>query len=175
MNNKYIYLSKEKAKKGIALVYEILDRELSENEIINRYGNNICLYIGEDLPHYITYVDELDIVREATEEEKLERGNRDLYMGEIYTNGKIKQIEIPQGIIKPVWNNEKEKWEEKATREELIEVRKNKIVEYEKLKEEKQLLKKSKFLSEDELKIVVEQIIVLEKEINSLSEKIKLL
>ena len=53
--------------------------------------------------------------------------------------------------------------------------RKNKIVEYEKLEEEKQLLEKSKFSSEDELKIIAEKIIILEKEVNNLSSKIKLL
>lgn len=175
MNKKYIYLSKEEAKKGVTLVYEVADKVLNENEIINKYGDGCCLYIGGDLPHYITYIEELNTVREATEEEKLERGDRSLHVGEVYLNGRIKQIEIPQEIIKPVWNNGEEKWEEKATREELIEVRKNKIVEYEKLEEEKQLLEKSKFSSEDELKIVAEKIIILEKEVNNLSSKIKLL
>lgn len=175
MSKKYIYLSKEEAKKGIALVYEVKDKALNENEIKNKYGEKYCLYIGEDLPHYITYVEDGNTVREATEEEKLERGERGLYNGEIYVNGRIEQVEIPEGMIKPIWNSKEGKWEEKAIKEELIEARKNKIVEYEKLEGEKELLKRSKFSSEDELHIVDEKIVALEKEINNLSEKIKLL
>lgn len=46
MNKKYIYLSKEEAKKGVTLVYEVADKVLNENEIINKYGDGCCLYIG---------------------------------------------------------------------------------------------------------------------------------
>ncbi len=130
MNKKYIYLSKEEAKKGIALVYEVTDKALSEDEIKIKYGNRCCLYIGEDLPHYITYVEEGNTVREATEEEKLERGDRDLYVGEVYINGRIEQIEIPEGMIKPTWDNEKEEWKEIATLKEIEKYFMDKLQEY---------------------------------------------
>lgn len=61
------------------------------------------------------------------------------------------------------------------TKEYLVEQRKNKIVEYEKLEEEKKLLEGSKFSSEDEIKIIIEKMTVLEGDINNLQEKIKLL
>ena len=130
MNKKYIYLSKEEAKKGIALVYEVTDKALSENEIKIKYDNRCCLYIGEDLPHYITYVEEGNTVREATEEEKLERGDRDLYVGEVYINGRIEQIEIPKRMIKPTWDNEKKEWKEIATLKEIEKYFMDRIQEY---------------------------------------------
>lgn len=130
MNKKYIYLSKEEAKKGIALVYEVTDKVLSENEIKNKYGNGCCLYIGEDLPHYITYIEDGNTVREATEEEKLKRGDRGLHAGEIYENGRIKQIEIPEGMINPIWDNEKREWKETATLKEIEKYFMDKLQEY---------------------------------------------
>lgn len=130
MNEKYIYLSKEEAKKGIALVYEVTDKALSENEIKNKYENRCCLYIGEDLPHYITYVEDGNTVREATEEEKLERGDRGLYAGEIYVNGRIERIEVPKEMVKPIWDNEKREWKEIATLKETEKYFMDKIQEY---------------------------------------------
>lgn len=61
------------------------------------------------------------------------------------------------------------------TKEYLVEQRKNKIVEYEKLEEEKKLLEGSKFSSENEINIIIEKMTVLEGDINNLQEKIKLL
>lgn len=76
-----------------------------------------------------------------------------------YENGKLI-------LVKP---------EETFSKEQLINLRKNKIVEYEKLEEEKKLLEGSKFSSEDEIKVIVEKMTVLEGNINNLQEKIKLL
>lgn len=76
-----------------------------------------------------------------------------------YENGKLI-------LVKP---------EETFSKEQLINLRKNKIVEYEKLEEEKKLLEGSKFSSEDEIKVILEKMTVLECDINNLQEKIKLL
>lgn len=77
----------------------------------------------------------------------------------VYENGKLI-------LVKP---------EETFSKEQLINLRKNKIVQYEKLEEEKKLLEGSKFSSEDEIKVIVEKMTVLEGDINNLQEKIKLL
>ena len=77
----------------------------------------------------------------------------------VYENGKLILVEP----------------EETFSKEQLINLRKNKIVQYEKLEEEKKLLEKSKFSSEDEMKAIVENMTVIEGYINTLSEKIKYL
>lgn len=114
-------------------------------------------------------------LREKTREELILLDNKLelLQDGEYISKNKILKKEIPENLIYPVWNKDKKVWEENMTREQMIELRKNKIVEYEKLEEEKKLLENSKFTSEDEIKVIVEKITVLEGSINNLQEKIK--
>ena len=64
-------------------------------------------------------------------------------------------------------------WEEGATREELIEERKNKILEYKKLKDDKKDLEESGFSSSEEILMLSEKMALLEANINNLAEKIK--
>ena len=59
-----------------------------------------------------------------------------------------------------------------TTREELIEERKNKILEYKKLKDDKKDLEESGFSSEEEILMLSEKMALLEADINSLAEKI---
>lgn len=116
-------------------------------------------------------------LREKTREELILLDNKiELFVeGEYISKNKILKKEIPNTLINPVWDKVKSIWKEGATREELIEERKNKILEYEKLEEEKKLIEGSKFASEDEIKVIVEKMTVLEGNINNLAEKIKLL
>lgn len=116
-------------------------------------------------------------LREKTREELILLDNKLelLVEGEYISKNKISKKEIPENLISPIWNKEKKVWEENMTREQMIELRKNKIVEYEKLEEEKKLLEGSKFTSEDEIKVITEKMAILEGDINTLSEKIKLL
>ena len=116
-------------------------------------------------------------IREKTREELILLDNKLelLQDGEYVENGGIKVVEAPEDLIKKIWNKEIHVWEEGATREELIEERKNKIIEHEKLEEEKKVLEGSKFTSEDEIKVIVEKITVLEGNINNLQDKIKAL
>lgn len=84
---KYIYLDREKAKKGISLVFK-----MSETKVENYkkyFEGNALEFYGEDLPHFITYLEESDSIRPATEEEKLERGDKVLNDGEVIIGGKI--------------------------------------------------------------------------------------
>ena len=61
------------------------------------------------------------------------------------------------------------------TKEELIEIRKNKILEYSKLEDEKRILEGSKFPIDEEIKAITERMAILEVDINNIAEKIKLL
>lgn len=116
-------------------------------------------------------------LREKTREELILLDNKLelLQDGEYISKNKILKKEIPENLIYPVWNKDKKVWEEGIKKEQAIELRKNKIVEYEKLEEEKKLLENSKFSTEYEIKAITEKMAILEGYINTLSEKIKLL
>lgn len=114
------------------------------------------------------------IVSKTKEELKIE-GIIPLTEGEYVETGEIIVVEAPKDLLRPKWNRDLNIWVEGMTKEELIEERKNKIVEYEKLEEEKKLLEGSKFSTEDEIKAITEKMAILEGYINTLSDKIKLL
>lgn len=115
-------------------------------------------------------------IREKTREELIVEGNRELLLdGEYINKGKVLKKEIPDTLINPIWDKEKSIWKEGVTKDYLTEIRKNKIVEYEKLEEEKKLLENSKFSSEDEIKAIIEKMAVIEGYINTLQDKIKAL
>lgn len=116
-------------------------------------------------------------IREKTREELILLDNKLelLQDGEYVEAGKITVVEAPENLIKKVWNKEVHIWEEGATREELVEERKNKILEYKKLKDDKKDLEDSGFSSEEEIRMIVEKMELLEVDINNLAEKIKLL
>lgn len=114
-------------------------------------------------------------IREKTREELILIDNKSelLQDGEYVEDGEIIVVEAPENFIKKVWNKEIHIWEEGATREELIEERKNKILEYKKLKNDKKDLEDSGFSSEEEVILIVEKMELLEANINNLAEKIK--
>ena len=99
------------------------------------------------------------------------------YKGGYLENGEIKEIKYIKelGYYRPTWNKELHIWEEGTTKEEFIEIRKNKILEYSKLEEDKKALESSKFLIDEEIKAITERMAILEVDINNLQEKIKAL
>lgn len=114
-------------------------------------------------------------IREKTREELILIDNKLelLQEGEYVETGEIIVVEAPENLIKKVWNKEVHIWEEGATREELIEERKNKILEYKKLKDDKKDLEESGFSSGEEILMLSEKMTLLEVDINNLAEKIK--
>lgn len=87
MSKKYIYISREQAKRGVSCVFAVFDTPVKN--MAEYFEGKACLYVGEDLPHFITYIAEQDTIREATEEEKLERNQRKLSENELLIDGKI--------------------------------------------------------------------------------------
>jgi len=87
MSKKYIYISREQAKRGVSCVFAVMDEPIKN--MTEYFEGKACLYVGEDLPHFITYLPETDTIREATEEEKLERNQRKLAENEFLKDGKI--------------------------------------------------------------------------------------
>lgn len=89
---KYIYLNRESAKKGVTLV--LLVSEEKKNNYKEYFEDDAVEFIGEDVPHFISYDEETDSLREATEEEKLARGQRQLYENEALIEGKITEYDL---------------------------------------------------------------------------------
>lgn len=114
-------------------------------------------------------------IKEKTREELILIDNKLelLQDGEYLEAGEIIVVEAPDNLIKKVWNKGAYIWKEGATREELIEERKNKILEYKKLKDNKKDLEDSGFSSEEEILMLSEKMALLEADINNLAEKIK--
>lgn len=87
MSKRYIYISREQAKQGVSCVFMVADKPVQN--MAEYFEGKACLYEGEDLPHFITYLPETDTIREATEEEKLSRQQRTLAENELLIDGKI--------------------------------------------------------------------------------------
>lgn len=106
-------------------------------------------------------------IREKTRPELITLDNKTelLEEGEILENGEIKKIEKLEGY-KIEWQSPN--WVETITREELTELRKDKILEYSKLEEDKKLLESSKFSTLEEIELIVEKMEILELEINNI-------
>lgn len=116
-------------------------------------------------------------IREKTRKELilLDNNLELLQEGEYVKDGKIVYVEAPKGLLKTKWNRNLNIWVEGMTKEELIEIRKNKILEYSKLEDEKRILEGSKFPIDEEIKAITERMAILEVDINNLQEKIKAL
>lgn len=166
---------------------EIFTVNLTKEEIKTVLGGNIFMDHPElnknehivlemEFPFINPILDNGEIREMTREEQILILGDETLLEnGEYINKGKILKKEIPKDLISPIWNKDKKVWEEGMIKEELLELRKNKIIEYEKLEEEKKLLEGSKFSSEDEMKAIIEKMAVIEGSINELADKIKAL
>lgn len=109
----YHYLSKKIAiEEGRAETFGTFTRKLKDHN--SYYNGTAILYTGDTLPHYVTYLEDVDSIREATREERYFRGQLKLGTNEVIIDGKIEQYDtIYQKIVK---NKIVDK-----TREELIE------------------------------------------------------
>ena len=116
-------------------------------------------------------------LREMTrEEEILILGHTEiLFDGEYIENGEIKSIKAPEALIRAVWNKETLMWEESMTKEELLEKRSQKIIEYSKLEEEKKVLENSRFATIEEIQLVTDKMLAVENEINNLAEQLRII
>ena len=134
--------------------------------------------LNEKDTHFVfPIIGENGVLREAT---RLERiivyGMKDeLHDGEVISNNKIINVEIPKDIVYPIWNRDKNIWEEGATRDYLLRIQRNKIVEYNKAKSELLILSEynDQFDTKDSIDIVKKEIEFLEEYIIFISKKIQ--
>lgn len=116
------------------------------------------------------------MIREMTREEMVENDIEvSLADGEYIENKKIKSVEKPSDLMRPLWNKDTHTWQEGMTREELMTERKNKILKYAELKKEIETLTEfsDEFESDNTVEMLKLQMQQLKKEINELLEVIK--
>jgi len=88
---KYIYIDRESAEKGVTLVYLVSEEKKEDYE--EYFEGKAIEFTGQDIPHFIFYEEGTDNIREAAEEEKLVRGQRQLYDNEVLIEGKITEYD----------------------------------------------------------------------------------
>lgn len=121
----FFYLNKNEAKKGISLT--ISTSGIKINDFIKLYGDDVVEYEATSIPQFITYNEENNTIREATELEKLSRGQLVLEENQVIINNQI--ITYDKKYQKVVDGKVVNK-----TNKELIE---NGIISLEELKEKK--------------------------------------
>lgn len=168
------HIYNEKLEHIISLNY---DYEIFRKDPYRYYPNWQVDYYASPTKYEYPVVDEEGNIREMTREEKIiKMGMEELLNdGEILEDGEIKSIEAPKTLIRAAWNKETKEWYETMTKEELLEKRAQKIIEYSNLENEKKTLENSRFTTEDEIQLVVDKMSKLELEINNLADQIELI
>lgn len=134
----YWYINKEKAiNKGLAENYMTSDKPLLNPQEYFGTDNVLC-YVGNELPYYVTYLPEINSVREATDFEKYKRKQYELKENEVvlenkeeiitiedgqYVNEKEEVITIPrlEEAIKQEWDKENHVWVDITTDLDRVE------------------------------------------------------
>ena len=171
--------SKEKVSK------ELFTVNLLQGEINTVMGGNLfldhpelkqedCIVIEKDTAvQNPTFDESREEIREMTREEKilwLEEINL-LIDGEYIENGKIKEIKYDENLkyYRATWDKEQLIWYDSIKKEELVEIRKNKLLEYASLEKEKSDLENIKFSATEEIAILEEKMNLLKEEIDKIA------
>ena len=83
----FYYIDKEEAKNGNSLILAVTNEQYDDYK--KRFNDKAIEFQGENLPFYITYDEVTNTVREATELEKIDRGQLTLYENQVIINNKI--------------------------------------------------------------------------------------
>ena len=83
----FYYIDKEEAKKGNSLILAVTNEQYDDYK--KRFNDKAIEFQGENLPFYITYDEITNTIREATELEKIDRGQLKLNENQVVINNKI--------------------------------------------------------------------------------------
>ncbi len=83
----FYYIDKEEAKNGNSLILAVTNEQYDDYK--KRFNDKAIEFQGENLPFYITYDEIANTVREATELEKIDRGQLKLGDNQIIINNQI--------------------------------------------------------------------------------------
>lgn len=176
MNKIYIYDKETLELLGVPFITTLEEFKENPAEFYPDWDNRTMI-IAETEVQYPIIDEETGFLRDKTREERILLDNeKDLLEdGEYVENGKIIFIEYNEALnyYKKAWDKENHIWYDATTEEEFIEMRKNKILKYSELEKQKKELESSKFSSADEIQMITEEMLLIEKEINALAEKIE--
>lgn len=83
----FYYIDKEEAKNGNSLILAVTNEQYDDYK--KRFNDKAIEFQGENLPFYITYDEVTNTVREATELEKIDRGQLKLDENQVIIDNKI--------------------------------------------------------------------------------------
>ena len=83
----FYYIDKEEAKNGNSLILAVTNEQYDDYK--KRFNDKAIEFQGENLPFYITYDEITNTIREATELEKIDRGQLKLDENQVIINNKI--------------------------------------------------------------------------------------
>ncbi|WP_303189257.1 hypothetical protein [Fusobacterium ulcerans] len=120
-------------------------------------------------------IDESGEIRNKTREELILLDNEieKLEPGEYIENGKIIKVEYDETLkyYKREWNADTHEWYDSITKEELVEIRKNKLLEYAAFEKEKIDLENIEFSAIEEIAILEEKMNLLKIEIDKIASE----
>ena len=138
--------------------------------------NNTTMICSEEKFNDLIKIDPTtNKLRLKTREEKIIEDNQInlLQDGEYIENNKIIKIDCNENYYKKTWDKENHVWFDSIEKEELTEMRKEKILNYENLKSEKIILENSEFSTTEETETLNIELETLKNEINEIALKIK--
>lgn len=123
MKNYFWYINKKDAQNGVVRVHAREDNPIQNYKdfFLIKHNLEVIEFYGNDIPYHITYDENSDTIRQATETERFAKGNYQLSEDEyVDLNGcVVKKPPVPKEIIKKVWDSSTFTWVEGATQEEI--------------------------------------------------------
>lgn len=123
MKNYFWYINKKDAQNGVVRVHAREDNPIQNYKelFLLKHNLEVIEFYGNDIPYHITYDENTDTIRQATETERFAKGNYNLLEDEyIDSNGNVtKKPPVPKEMIKQIWDNNTFAWVEGATQEEI--------------------------------------------------------
>ena len=131
----FYYIDKEEAKNGNSLILAVTNEQYDDYK--KRFNDKAIEFQGENLPFYISYDENTNTVREATELEKIDRGQLKLDENQVIINNKIVTYNKDyQKIISGKIVNKTLKELLEANILTIEEIKTNKIEEIKKMRDE---------------------------------------
>lgn len=173
MNKIYIY-----NKDTLNIISEPFITNLEEfkkepTKFFPSWDNTNMIYSEERFNDLIKIDPVTNKLRLKTREEKIIEDNQInlLQDGEYIENNKIIKVDCNENYYKKTWDKENNVWFDSITKDELIEIRKEKILNYENLKSEKTILENSEFTTIEEIETLNIELNNLKNEINKIALK----
>lgn len=150
--------------------------EVFKSNPVEYYPNwQITMFASEQIYEFPILDKKTGEIRNKTREELILLDNKieNLEPGEYIESGKIIKVEYDETLkyYKKKWNRETHEWYDSITKEELVEIRKNKLLEYAAFEKEKIDLENIEFSATEEIAILEEKMNLLKIEIDKIASE----